>query len=295
MTTGANLTYMHEHLRIDLSAEKGDPDCLLDQFDLVRDELSRLSGKGLGRVVDMSCRGLGRDYGYIDRMEKETGINVIVSTGFYKDPFLPPVVGNSDIQELADLMIDDIETGAEGSNRKAQIIGEIGTSRNRITENEKKVFRAAAAAHEKTGVPVSTHTTMGTMSQEQITLLVSLGVDPARLIIGHLDLANDIDLILKGLDAGVYIEFDTIGKTSYLPDKTRIDFIKTCCERGYVRQLLLSMDITRRSHLKANNGPGYPYLVDNFLPRLLEAGISQALIDDMLIHNPDRIFSKGQQ
>jgi len=232
------MTYMHEHLRLDLSKEKGDIDCLLDEYEKIRDEIKGLAARGLSRVVDMSCRGMGRDYDYLDRMEKETGVSVIVSTGFYKDPFLPPEAKNSGIDELAALMIQDIEKGLEGSSRKARIIGEIGTSQNRMTETEEKIFSATAIAHEKTGVPISTHTTLGTLGWEQIVFLKSRGVNPEKIIIGHLDLANDQDLILKVLDAGSYVEFDTVGKIKYLPDETRIDFIKTCCSRGYVKQLL---------------------------------------------------------
>lgn len=284
------MTYMHEHLRIDLSGEKGDPDCLLDEFDNIRDELCALAGKGLNRIVDMSCRGLGRDYVYLDRMEEASGIKVIVSTGFYKDPFLPAIVETSSVSELAALMICDIEKGAEGSCRKARIIGEIGTSQNCMTPNEEKVFCAAAIAHEKTGIPISTHTTLGTMGWDQIVLLKSLGVNLSKLIIGHLDLADDLDLILKALDSGVFIEFDTIGKIKYLSDEKRIAFIKTCCDKGYAKQLLLSMDITRRSHLAANGGIGYAYLIDNFLPRLREADVPNDAVEDMLTHNPNRIF-----
>jgi phosphotriesterase-related protein len=235
---------------------------------------------------------MGRDYAYLDRMEQETGLEIIVSTGFYKDPFLPPEVAGSSDKELAALFVKDIEMGAEESGRRAGIIGEIGTSLNRMTENEEKVFRAAAIAHEKTGVPVSTHTTLGTLGCEQLGLLKSLGVNPQKLIIGHLDLANDIDAILRVLDAGAYVEFDTIGKIKYLPDERRVYFIAACVERGYAKQLLLSMDITRRSHLKANGGIGYAYLVDSFLPRLREAGVGEDAIQDMLEHNPDRIFAE---
>jgi phosphotriesterase-related protein len=237
---------------------------------------------------------MGRDYAYLDRMERETELEIIVSTGFYKDPFLPPEAVRSSEKELAALFVNDIETGAEGSGgRRAGIIGEIGTSLNCMTENEEKVFRAAAIAHEKTGVPVSTHTTLGTLGREQLALLVSLGVNPQKLIIGHLDLANDIDVILRVLDAGAYVEFDTVGKIKYLPDEQRVNFIRICVERGYAKQLLLSMDITRRSHLKANGGIGYAYLVDSFLPRLREAGVGEDAIQDMLEHNPDRIFAEA--
>jgi phosphotriesterase-related protein len=286
------MTYMHEHLRIDLSKEKGDDDCLLDSFDLIRDELKALSDKGLNRMVDMSCRGMGRDYGYLDRMEEETGIELVISTGFYKDPFLPPEAEKGTVRELAALFVSDIEEGCLGTSRKAGIIGEVGSSLNKMTPNEEKVFRAVALAHEKTGVPVSTHTTLGTLGFEQLALLKSLGVAPSRVIIGHLDLANDLELIYRVLDEGAYVEFDTIGKLKYLPDETRAAFIASCCRRGYSRQLLLSMDITRKSHLKAFDGPGYAYLVDQFLPILIDAGVSGEAIADMLEHNPDAIFSK---
>jgi phosphotriesterase-related protein len=132
------------------------------------------------------------------------------------------------------------------------------------------------------------------MGWEQLVLLKSLGVDPSRLIIGHLDLANDLDLIFRVLDAGAYVEFDTVGKIKYLPDETRIAFIRACCEKGYAKQLLLSMDITRRSHLKANGGIGYAYLPDTFLPRLLprlrEGGVAEEAVQDMLENNPGRIL-----
>ncbi|MDR1128678.1 MAG: phosphotriesterase-related protein, partial [Treponema sp.] len=228
-------------------------------------------------------------------MEEETGIEPVVSTGFYKDPFLPPEAEKGTVQELAALFTADIETGCGENPRKARIIGEVGSSLNRMTANEEKVFRAAALAHEKTGVPVSTHTTLGTLGFEQLALLMSLGVDPSRVIIGHLDLAGDLDLIFRVLDKGAYVEFDTIGKIKYLPDETRAAFISACCGRGYSRQLLLSMDITRKSHLRAFGGPGYAYLLDNFLPALAGAGVPQAAVDDMLAHNPDRILGPSPE
>jgi phosphotriesterase-related protein len=284
------MTYMHEHLRIDLSKEKNDPDCLLDEFDKIRDELRALAARGVTRFVDMSCRGMGRDYAYLDRMERETGIAGTVSTGCYKTPFHPPVVGASNAARLAKLLVADIEEGAEGSPRKAVIIGEVGSSLNKMTENEEKVFIAASLAHAKTGVPISTHTTLGTMGREQIALFKAHGVDPKRLIIGHLDLANSLEVILAALDEGVYVEFDTVGKLAYLPDEQRAAFIKACVDRGYGRQLLLSMDITRRSHLQANGGIGYAYLLDSFLPRLRAAGVGDGAITAMLADNPAEVL-----
>lgn len=286
------MTFMHEHLRLDLSKEKGDPDCLLDSFDAIRDELSALAARGLSRVVDLSCRGMGRDYAYLDAMAAATGLEIVVSTGFYKEPFIPAAALEAPVRELADLFVSDIRNGCEGSGRKAALIGEIGTSHRTMTDAERKVFLAAALAHAETGAPISTHTTLGTLGLEQVRLLKERGVASSKIVVGHLDLADDLDLILRALDEGVYVEFDTIGKTKYLADETRARFVAACCARGHSRRLLLSMDITRRSHLAANGGPGYAYLLDSFLPLLRERGVAEDHIDDMLERNPDSFLGK---
>jgi phosphotriesterase-related protein len=286
------MTYMHEHLRLDLSREKGDVDCLLDDFSAIRDELLALSARGLDRIVDMSCRGMGRNYEYLDAMEEATGLDIVISTGFYKEPFLPPEVFGSDAEALARLFVSDIRNGCEESHRRARLIGEIGSGNGVMTDAEHKVFVAAAIAHRETGVPVSTHTTLGTLGYEQVALLKGLGVDPSRIVIGHLALANDLDLIFRVLDEGAYVEFDTIGKKKYLSDEVRASFIAACCTRGYARQLLLSMDVTRRSHLAVNGGPGYAFLLDSFIPLLRETGVSDDSIRDMLERNPAALLGE---
>ena len=52
----------------------------------------------------------------------------------------------------------------------------------------------------------------------------------------------------------------------------------------------MSMDITRKSHLKANGGIGYAYLLDSFIPELKAGGVTEEFINKMLVENPQRIF-----
>ncbi len=285
------MTYMHEHVRIDLSSEKKDDDCLLDSYDSICTEFKELKKRGLKRIVDVSCRGMGRDYQYLDAMEKDTEIEIVIATGYYKEPFFPKEVYNKTESELAKILIQDITKGCESSQRKARLIGEIGTSKDCFTEHEKKVFRAAAMAQKETEVPITTHTTLGTMANEQIELLKAMGVQTEKIIIGHLALSNNLDIILRVLEGGSYVEFDTIGKKAYLSDDIRANFIYECCKRGYEKQLLLSMDITRKSHLLKNGGNGYAYLLDSFLPLLQEKGVSESQIESMLTINPNTILN----
>ena len=92
------------------------------------------------------------------------------------------------------------------------------------------------------------------------------------------------------IDLGAYVQLDTIGKNNYYPDAKRIAMLLALRERGCLDHVMLSMDITRRSHLKANGGNGYDYLLTTFVPLLYQAGFSQADVDLMLRTNPTQFF-----
>ena len=170
------------------------------------------------------------------------------------------------------------------------MIAEIGSSEGVITASEAKVFAAAALAHNETGRPTSTYTPSSTMGLEQLALLHAHGVDLSRVVIGHCDLKDNLTDILKMIDLGAYVQFDTIGKNSYYPDEKRIEMLTALRERGLLNRVMLSMDVTRRSHLQANGGNGYSYLLTHFVPQLSLAGFSQADVDVMLRDNPAQFF-----
>ncbi|CNI23712.1 phosphotriesterase-related protein [Yersinia bercovieri] len=284
-------TYAHEHLHIDLSGFKNNLDCRLDQYQPICDEMRELVAKGVANIVEVTNRYMGRNPQFLLNLMRDSGINVIASTGYYTDSFYPPMVRESTAQQLAQTMIDEIETGIDGTELKAGVIAEIGTSEGVITADEAKVFHAAALTHHATGLAISTHTSFSTMGLQQIALLKQHGVPLDRVVIGHCDLKEQPDLILQMIDMGVYVQFDTIGKNSYFPDERRVAMLVTLAQHGLLDRVMLSMDITRRSHLTVNGGSGFSYLVDSFIPMLLAAGISQAQLEMMLRHNPNKFFA----
>nr|WP_272902994.1 phosphotriesterase-related protein [Xenorhabdus sp. Sc-CR9] len=283
-------TYVHEHLHIDLSGVKGSLDCRLDQYDLIVDELRHLYTLGVRNIVEMTNRYMGRNPAFMLNLMRDTRINIIASTGYYKQPFFPSHFNELSVQAIANDMIAEIEIGIDGTKLKAGIIAEIGSSLGQITEDEKKVFAAAARAHLATGCPISTHTTLSTMGREQLALLAGFGVPPENIAIGHCDLRDNLDTIIPLLEAGAWVQFDTIGKNNYYPDSGRIAMLQKITQCGLLDRVMLSQDITRRSHLKRNGGNGFDYLLTVFAPMLLEAGFSQVQIDQMLRDNPARFF-----
>ncbi|MER2471442.1 phosphotriesterase-related protein [Photorhabdus laumondii] len=284
-------TYVHEHLHLDLSSFKNNIDCRLDQYELICEEMKTLVSLGVHNIVEMTNRYMGRNPQFMLDLMRDSGINVIVSTGYYQSAFFPEHVAHTTARQLADEMIAEIEQGIDGTTLKAGVIGEIGSSKGVITPDEEKVFHAAAIAHLATGRPVSTHTTLSTMGLEQLVLLKKHGVDAERVVIGHCDLKDNLDNILRIIEQGAYIQFDTIGKNDYYPDEKRIAMLQTLAQRGLLNRVMLSMDITRRSHLKANGGNGFDYLITTFVPMLNRAGLTQTDIDLMLRDNPMLFFN----
>ncbi|WP_261817755.1 phosphopentomutase [Vibrio gallicus] len=269
-------TYCHEHLHIDLSQQKNDIDCRLDQYDLLCEEMRAVQTHGVRNIVEVTNSFMGRNPQFIESLISDTGINVLMSTGFYIEGFFPNQLYQMSAQQIAKVMIDEIELGIEGSSLKASLIGEIGSSENFFSQTEQQVFVAAAIAHLETGHPISTHQSMSSMGKEQLQLLQLQGVDMSKVTVGHCDLRDNIDHILWMLDQGCYVQFDTVGKNSYYPDSKRALSLKYLCDRGYEDQIMLSMDVTRRSHLKANGGLGFSYLIEEFVPLLKQHGFQVA-------------------
>ena len=283
-------TWVHEHLHIDLSGFKNNLDCRLDQYDLICQEMKDLRALGVSNIIEMTNRYMGRNPQFMLDLMRDTGINVVACTGYYQDAFFPEHVAARSVEQLAQEMVDEIVIGIDGTELKAEIIAEIGSSEGVITPLEEKVFIAAARAHIETGRPISTHTSFSTMGVEQLVLLQAHGVDLSRVTVGHCDLKDNLDNILRMIELGAYVQFDTIGKNNYYPDEKRIAMLHAIRDRGLLSHVMLSMDITRRSHLKANGGNGYDYLLTTFIPQLRQSGFSQADVDMMLRDNPSKFF-----
>lgn len=278
-----NWTLSHEHLSIDFSPLKNDPDTKYEDHSEIINEFNYLKSKGLESVVDVSTLGMKRDLSFIDEFEKITNIKVLRATGFYKEPFIPEKIKKMSVGELVKWMEND-----DISNR--HLLGEIGTSENKITEVERRVFEASSIISKKYDIPIYTHTTLGTFATEQTKILKEFGIEPKKIIIGHQDLNKDIEEVIAIARMGFYIGIDTIGKNNYASDESRIKLIKKLIDEGYEKQIILSMDMTRLSDMKSHGGIGYGYFIDEFIPKL-ETVIGKDSIQRIISENPKKVFT----
>lgn len=285
------ITYLHEHLIGGPLSETADPDLVLDNEAAAAREMLLFVGAGGRSLVEMTTRDYNRNPRALRRIAEATETHIIAATGFIKGSFCDPFVEGKSIETLTEAMIRDVVKGIDDTGIRAGVI-KAGSSKNQITSNEEKVFRAAARAHHATGAPISTHTEAGTMALEQIALLRAEGVEPQHILIGHMDRLLDWDYHQAVAKTGVTLGYDQFSKEKYYPDSVRIDFIVRMVKAGYRDQLALSGDLARKTYLTSyGGGPGFTFILWRIIPWLVESGLTKADIDAIFVQTPARLLA----
>jgi phosphotriesterase-related protein len=282
---------MHEHLLCDLYRVTRQTDHLLNDEALACEELGHLKAAGGTALVETTPIDLGRNPEGLLRISEATGVHVIMGTGWYRQPFYPPEIDRWDTNHLADVMIAELTDGVRDSGIRAGIIGEIGIDRDYATAAEERVFRAVARAHRRTGAPITTHASMFPVGLVQLALLREEGADLSRVIIGHADSYLHHDYHEAVLQAGAYVQFDTIARRHMNPDSRRAEALVQLLHEGWGERLLLSSDRCFRSDLRASGGVGYDVVFTSFFDRLRAAGVDDDELRLMTEENPRRVLA----
>lgn len=280
------VTLPHEHLLVDTIREyRGDG--LLHDAELAAQELGAFGRAGGGTLVELSTVEIGRAPEALRSISEAAGVHVVMGCGHYRDPYLDRAwFDRMSVDEIAAELVREIEEGVGDSGVRPGIIGEIGADRAFVSAAEERSFRAAARAHARTGLTITTHAARWPVGRAQLALLVEEGVDPRRVIVGHCDTVPDPEYHLELARAGCFVELDTVG-TGTEHDLRAIErFVLALRAAGRLDQVLLSHDIFLRSHLRAHGGCGYAFLLETFVPRLHAAGLSDDEMSRILVDNP---------
>jgi phosphotriesterase-related protein len=278
----------HEHLQIDLSAQKGPANKIgADEEAAVVEDLRQAKEYGLAAVTDLSAPLWGRDPAALRRISEQAGVAVICAAGFYWDPF-PEIAEKASVEEIRDAMIAEVETGADGTGIRCGVI-KVGTARE-PSEPAERLFKAAAAASAATGAPVITHTSSVDQAQWHIRVLEGAGMDMAHAVISHMGAAKDVSALVEVARSGAFMGVDKVSFPKGPTNGELADLVRDACDKGLERQLILSSDIARRTLLTRFGGRGYCTVFRDFVPMLEERGIPSATIELMLQDNPARML-----
>lgn len=304
--TALGPTLMHEHV-FSLYSEVRVQDGSWNEEERVADAAAQLRAvydQGIRTIVDHTVYGLGRNLDRIRSVSERSGVTILAATGLYFFSELPDYfLRRIDLEGervIEDLFVREIEVGVFQTGIRASFI-KVATGPQGVTPDVELSLRAAARAHLRTNVPISTHShAQARNGLDQQRVFRAEGADLSRVIIGHCGDTVDIDYLEQLLDAGSYLGMDRFGsrRPPVLADRVRT--VAALCQRGYAGRLVMSHDTNcwsdkvpthlRGTRPEATMAP-YTYLVAEVLPGLREAGVSEADIHQMMVENPRHIFA----
>jgi phosphotriesterase-related protein len=285
------VTYMHEHLIIDSPIVAKDfPHIHLPSESEAIEEVGLCRAAGVQTMVDCMPTGSGRSAVKLAAVSKATGMNIIATAGLHTDRYYLPTdeLENMDPEKLAQVLIEDIHVGMEGTEHKAGQL-KVVTSGSVIKDRDKRLFEAVAIAHQVTGAPIISHCEHGTGALEQINLFNKLKIPVHKVTLSHTDKENDVGYHKEILSSGINVEYDQSLRQSDLDVPPSALLMKTMIDAGFIDQIMLGTDGARRSLWSSLGGsPGLAWLYSGWSKKLMEFGLTQAQLDTVFIHNPAR-------
>jgi phosphotriesterase-related protein len=305
-------TLMHEHVFV-LSTEhvQNYGSSWWDEEARVADAIAKLNAlyaKGIHTIVDPTVWGLGRYIPRIQRIAAATQVNIIVATGLYVFEELPQQYAHRGPGLLLDIpepMVTDfsrdITEGIADTGVKAAFL-KCCMETAEPTPGVERITRAIARTHLQTGAPITVHTSgLHQGGRAAVRIFTEEGVDLSKVMIGHAGDSNDLDYLTELADAGVLLGMDRFGLDVFNPGTERVKTIAALASRGYAPSMVLAHDANcfidywggahDAARPVAMPNWHYEHISDDVLPALLEAGVTQAQIDTMLVENPVRYFT----
>jgi phosphotriesterase-related protein len=250
------------------------PPDIMHNVDLMSEEVEKVKSAGVACIVDAGHPDMGRDINFIRQVSMKSGVPIVAGGGFYSQPFYPKEISTMTEEQIIKALIKQADDDTLG------VFGEIG-SWDEITADERKVFRAVGKAHVATNLPIFTHTGIpGKSALEQLDILEDAGVNPDRVVIGHLGNLVDTNVYVHKTICrrGAFVGFDRQGGGN---DAQQVPMVVALVEAGFADHLMFSADASS----------GYSKTLTVFVPKLKTAGVSDEVLHRIMVDNPRRFLA----
>ncbi|MFC1893630.1 phosphotriesterase [Chloroflexota bacterium] len=261
-------------------------------------EFRRLGGR---TIVDCSGIGLGRDVELYRMLSEFSGVQVVLSTGFWAGTGVHNFFLDKDIDYLEELFVHELMQGIGSTGVKAGVI-KIGTGFSEFNDFEVRQHRAAARAAKRTGCAIITHGIQFAM--EELDIFESEGLDLSRVIISHIYTVGATDLerdkIMAKRGAWLLDDHWTLNDTWQcahygISDEIRADLTKAAFDAGLGDRLLIGADANLYcvGWQRSNPYTGRTTIADliRVVPgKLCRVGISEDVFWRMLTEYPKQII-----
>jgi phosphotriesterase-related protein len=264
---------------------------------------------GIDTIVDCTTADIGRDVRLLQEVSRQSGIHIVATTGHWLTP--TPSFEARTADELADFFTLELERGIEDTGIKPGVI-KAASQGDGMTPFQENVFKAAARASKRTGVPVTTHSDARHRGgEQQAKILEQEGLDPRMVCIGHSDESPDFDYLAGLARRGYTLGFDHLlyglpsmgAGTNGIPTwQDRAAMIRKLIDTGLNDRIFLATDwmfgITisptgTMDVLKERNPFGNLFNIRNTIPYLRQIGVTTDQIRMITVTNPKAFFAVG--
>ncbi|MFG2535663.1 phosphotriesterase [Streptomyces sp. NPDC048511] len=274
----------HDHLFIRTPVLPG---LELDDPEGAGERLRDFHALGGRTVVQWTPYGMGRRPADLAALSRAVGARIVAATGLHQAAHYPPESLGRIMPELEELFVSEITDGIGATGVRAGLIKVAGAFHG-IDAHARHTMRAAAGAHHRTGAPIAVHLELGTGARDVLDLLCGeLGVEPRRVILGHLGRFPDGIAQLDAARAGAFLAFDGPSRAHHATDWRLPEQLAALAEAGFGGQLLLGGDTT------VPGTPGMPYLLRRLRPRLVRS-LGEELLEAVLVDHPARAFALAE-
>jgi predicted metal-dependent phosphotriesterase family hydrolase len=289
------ITLAHEHILVDfIGADSITPGRYNADtvFNRVLPYLLELKPLGIQTFFEFTPNYLGRDAQLLKRLSEASGLNIITNTGYYgavNEKFLPPHVYTETAGQLAERWIDEFNNGIEGTGIRPGFM-KLSADKGPLTEAQKKIMKAGALAHLKTGLTIAVHSGDGNAAKEELEIFIANGVAPDAFIWVHAQNEKNDEVFREMASKGVWVEFDYVHPETI---EQYVRFLKYMKENNLLHRTLLSHDAGWYDVVNPAGVTfrGYTALSSLLIPWLKEEGFTGNEIDLLIRKNPAEAFS----
>ena len=269
---------------------------ILNSYKDARDELELLKRVGVRSVIEPDTIDLGRKPEALRRLGLELGMHLITGTGYYRQAYHPREVARMDVDEMEHRFLAELGHGMDGTDIRAGLIGELGTTGASIHPEEERALKAAGRVQRQTNVLTMVHTSgYRDVVLAAIDILTTNGANPEKIHICHVNGAPWwTDVVERGATVGLDCfgsTFSVDSEVSMNPnDQTRIDELKRIFDAGHGDKVLMSNDICMKMRLHKYGGWGYDHIQTNLVPHMMQTGFGEADLKQLFVDTPKRLL-----
>jgi len=249
---------------------------------------------------DLGCRGfvectpayLGRDPRLLERLASATDLHIVTNTGYYgaaNDQYVPRHAYEETADQLADRWVREWQDGIERTGIRPGFI-KTGVDAGPLSAIDRKLVRAAARTHARTGLPIASHTGNTRAAQEQLEILEAERVPAGAFIWVHAQNDWSLEPRVDAAAKGAWIELDNVADDTVGVNVERATAMKA---HGQLGRLLVSHDAGwyRPGEPRGGRFRGFETVYTTFVPALRHAGWTPEEIRRLLETNPAAAFA----